>query len=231
VPTNTPTPINHLYFLLDRSGSMASIADDVVGGFNTFLAEQAADVDDARVTLVQFDSGDPFEVVVDAKRIARVPELTTDTYVPRGSTPLLDATGGIIEHAARRQAKRAKAAKPAEEITVVTITDGFENASRAFTRDRIRQMIAAKETDGWTFVFLSADLDGYADAGALGYDQRSVQSWETTGESFAMTMSSVSRAVSDKRRHDRQGARYDKGDFFRGVKEAEAARGVADIED
>ena len=77
----------HIYFLLDRTGSMNPMVDDVVGGFNTFLAEQRAEGDDARMTLVQFDSQDPFEVIADAVRLAKVPELTAaalELFVEKG---------------------------------------------------------------------------------------------------------------------------------------------------
>ncbi len=119
----------HIYFLLDRTGSMNPMVDDVVGGFNTFLAEQRAEGDDARMTLVQFDSQDPFEVMTDAVSLAKVPELTVATFQPRGMTPLLDATGDLIAHAAERVEKRNEAGKKPESIVVVTFTDGEENAS------------------------------------------------------------------------------------------------------
>ena len=82
----------HIYFLLDRSGSMESMADDVVGGFNGFLATQQADGHDAVLTLVQFDSQDPHEVLVDAVPIAEVRPLDPARFQPRGAprftTPL-----------------------------------------------------------------------------------------------------------------------------------------------
>lgn len=213
----------HFYLLLDRSGSMASIADDVIGGVNTFVAEQAADGDDARVTLVQFDTVDPHEIVLRNERIDRVPPLTSDTFVPRGGTPLLDATGRIIERAAQRVAKREQAGKDPEEIVVVTVTDGHENASRASSKKDIRRMVKEKQARGWTFVFLSADLEAYGDAGQLGYDDRSVQQWQHDGDGSRTMFASVSRAAAAKRQMDRLGVVHDKADFFQGIKEAEEA--------
>src|SRR5580765_2982032 len=106
-----PTPRSHFYVLLDRSGSMESMRADVIGGFNNLLAEQQADGPDARLTLVQFDSQDPHEVLTDALRINRVRPLSERTFVPRGGTPLLDATGRIITKAAVREDQRATLGK------------------------------------------------------------------------------------------------------------------------
>lgn len=96
----------HICFLLDRTGSMASMASNVIGGFNAFLAAQRANGPDARITLVQFDSQDPFEVLADAAPIATVSELTGATFQVRGSTPLLDSTGQLITHASVRAEQR-----------------------------------------------------------------------------------------------------------------------------
>jgi hypothetical protein len=200
---------------------MSSIADDVIGGVNTFVAEQAADGDDARLTLVQFDSQDAHEVVLRNERIDRVPELTHDTFVPRGTTPLLDATGRVIERAARRAAKREKAGKKPEEIVIVTVTDGQENASESFTVARIREMIDRKRAEGWTFVFLSADIDAYSEAGNLGYDVRSVQGWAPDGKGARTAFVSVSRSAAAKRRMVRDKVDHDAGDSFQGLEEAE----------
>lgn len=209
-----PTPDVHLYVLLDRSGSMASMADDVIGGFNTLLAEQQADGNDARMTLVQFDGADPQEVIADAVPIAEMTELDSATFVPRGSTPLLDATGILLGRAAARVAQRTADGLPAEEIVVVSITDGHENASREYTLTAVSQLIAAHTAAGWTFVFLGAALDVYGEAGGLGYDPRAVQSWVPDAQGSAMAFASLSRSTSAKRARVRQGIDEDKGDFF-----------------
>ena len=100
VPTATKT---HIYFVLDRSGSMASIANDVIGGFNTYLAQQQADGDDAVMTLVQFDSDDVHEVLADAAPIKTIQPLSSAVFVPRGGTPLYDAMGRVITEAIARE--------------------------------------------------------------------------------------------------------------------------------
>lgn len=214
----------HIYFLLDRTGSMNPMVDDVVGGFNTFLAEQRAEGDDARMTLVQFDSQDPFEVIADAVRLAKVPELTAATFQPRGMTPLLDATGELIAHASKRVEMREDAGKKPESIVVVTFTDGEENASHRFTAATIKELVADKEALGWTFVFLGAGLDAYGESRGIGYSDGSVQAWAPDGVGVSAAMISTSKAMSSHRSKVRRGERVDSKDFFEGDKEAELDR-------
>jgi hypothetical protein len=214
----------HIYMLLDRSGSMEAIRGDVIGGFNSFLAEQQADGDDARVTLVQFDSQHPSEVLVDARRIKAVRPLSHATFIPRGSTPLLDATGLLVARADERIAERKAAGKQPETIIFVTITDGHENASREFTREDIRKLVAAREQQGWTFVFLSAGLDGYAEAGGMGYQVRAIQSWAPDAAGAGLAFKSLSSATSARRSSLRRHEVHDTDDFFGDAKPAEADR-------
>ena len=218
-----PTPEVLLYVLLDRSGSMAAMADDVIGGFNRLLTDQQADGNDARMTLVQFDGADPQEVIADAVPIAEMTPLDATTFVPRGNTPLLDATGMLLGRAAARVAQRVADGLPAEEIVVVSITDGNENASCEFTLSAVRQLIDAYTAAGWTFVFLGAALDVYGEAGGLGYDPRAVQSFAADGTGSAEAFASLSRSASAKRARIRTRSDVDKGDFFVD-KDAEADR-------
>ena len=146
---------------------MEEIRDDTIGGFNAFLAAQQAVAEEATLTLVQFDSQDPYEVVHRFRALATVPPLTRETYVPRASTPLLDALGRGINDLEAGLAEMPAAQRP-ERVVMVIVTDGQENASREFTRDQVVKMIAAKQAQGWQFVFLSADLDAVQDAVASG---------------------------------------------------------------
>lgn len=222
--TMTPAPVSHLYVLLDRSGSMTTMAADVVGGFNGLLADQKAAGNDARLTLVQFDTGDSQEVLVDAKRIDRVRPLRPGDFQPRGGTPLLDATGRLIARAAQREDQRRRAGKRPEVIVVVTITDGEENQSREHTRDGIRRLVQAKQAQGWTFVFLGAGLDAYAEARSIGIDPRSTQAWAPDGGGALAAMAAVSTSIVERRARLRAGAPVQADDFFGGTKSAEADR-------
>jgi Mg-chelatase subunit ChlD len=212
----------HIYLLLDRSGSMESMASDVIGGFNSFLAEQQADGADARITLVQFDSQDPQEIVIDARPITAAAQLTADTFRPRGGTPLLDATGTLITRASARAEQRKTHGKKPEHVVFVTITDGEENQSRQYTREHIKTLIRAHEAAGWTFVFLGAGLDAYAEAGSIGVDARSVQAYAADGTGAKVAFAATSAAMVKRRQDVRAGAPLPApADFFGGQKLAE----------
>lgn len=126
--------------LLDRTGSMASAVTDTIGGFNTFLQGQKAEPGRCLLSLVQFDDIDPQEIIHDAKAIAEVPELTGETFVPRGRTPLLDALGKAIVRTGQRLAALPETDRPNKVIFVI-LTDGQENASREYTRPQVFDMI------------------------------------------------------------------------------------------
>lgn len=218
----THTTNTHIYLLLDRSGSMESIRPAVIGGVNASVAEQAAQGADAKLSLVQFDTVDVADVVYDRVPIQRVAPLTFNTFVPRGGTPLLDATGRLIAHAAGYRAQRAARGKRPEEIVIVTVTDGEENSSHELTSGDIERLVAAKEADGWSFVFLSAGLDAYQEAVAIGYDARSVQAWAPDATGSEAAFASLSLAMEKKREYVRAGVCFDRQDFFEGEKAAEA---------
>jgi hypothetical protein len=221
---NAPASTVHIYILLDRSGSMAAMAEQVVAGFNRLLAEQQANGPDARMTLVQFDDVDAHEVVVDAVPVAEVVPLSHAMFEPRGMTPLLDATGRLIGAAAGRAADLAIAGHPAEHVLFVTITDGQENDSREFTRHEVVELVRSREAEGWSFVFLGAGLDAYGEAGGLGYDSRSVQAFAPDGAGADLAFASVSDKTADMRSRVRSGELFDRADFFEGDKPAEADR-------
>lgn len=206
-------PDVHLYVLLDRSGSMAAMVDDVIGGFNGLLTDQRADGTDARMTFVQFDTVDVQHTVADAIPIAEVLPLDRTSFQPRGGTPLLDATGLLLGRAAARAADRKAQGLPAEEIVFVSITDGHENASREYTLATIRQLVDAHTAAGWTFVFLGAGVDVYGEAGAMGYGAGSVQAFAPDGQGSTAAFASLSRSVLDKRAKVRRGL-LEAEDFF-----------------
>lgn len=211
-----PAPV-HVSFLIDRSGSMRGLASDVVGGFNGFVAEQRKQAGGCRLTLVQFDSGDPFEVIYDAAPLAEVDDLTSDRYQPRGGTPLLDALGDLIESADRRLA----GLDGAEDQVVVIFTDGYENASRRWSRSALFSAVEERKAAGWTFVFMGANQDSYLEAGRLGFERGSIQNFEPDARGAEASFRSVSRSVSTFRTAARRERSSRTTDFFEGTKEAE----------
>jgi hypothetical protein len=159
----------HFSVILDRTGSMESIRQDTIGGFNGFLREQQAQPTPAIFTLVQFDSQDPFEVLHTFTLIGMVAPLTEATFVPRASTPLFDAIGRGINDLKGRLEAMAADQRPAKVVFVI-VTDGQENASREFTGKRVKAMIDECRKAGWNFVFLSADEQAIPDGDTVGID-------------------------------------------------------------
>jgi hypothetical protein len=154
----------HISVILDRTGSMESIRDDTIGGFNTFLQDQKKLPGTATLTLVQFDTQDPYEVIHRFMPIQDIPELTRETYVPRASTPLLDAMGRGINDLEKSIVDLKEEDRPSK-VVVVIVTDGQENSSREFRKDQIEKMVKEKtEQNAWQFVFLSADLTAIGNA-------------------------------------------------------------------
>ncbi len=222
MPRN-PRPNTHLYILLDRSGSMESMKADVIGGFNRLLADQLAAGDDARITLIQFDTNDPEEVLLNGTKLSTARPLSGATFVPRGGTPLLDATGRLIARATARADQRRVLGKRPEHLVLVTVTDGEENQSTQFSRADIKRLIAAKQELGWTFAFLGAGVDAYGEAGGIGVDTRSVQAFAPTAAGAAAAFDSVSKAVRTRRAKVASGVAFEAADLFEGAKDAERA--------
>jgi len=146
--------LTHLYFLLDRSGSMQTIVDDTVGGFDAFIAEQRTSPGECRVTLAQFD--DHYEEVYADRPIADVPSLVLQ---PRGTTALLDSIGRLVTDAGRRLDALPEDQRPGT-VVVGIMTDGMENASREWAHPQIKQLIETQTRDyQWQFLYLGADQD------------------------------------------------------------------------
>jgi Mg-chelatase subunit ChlD len=219
------TPINtHIYTLLDTSGSMSAIANDVIGGFNKFISDQQKNGPDAKITLVKFDSQDPQEVVVAGAPITEVVALDHETYIPRGGTPLLDATGLLIGRARVEAAARKATGKPAQNIVFVTITDGEENQSTEYTLAQIKNLFKECEKEGWTFAFISAALDAYQDAQNIGVKQGNIQAFQASAHGTSLAFASLSKKTSEFRDKKRMGLAAENDDFFGSDKPAEDDR-------
>lgn len=191
-----PAPL-HISVLLDRSGSMAAIADDIVGGFNEFLAAQRAQVGEARMTVAQFDDRDPFEVLVAGVPVREVTDLARSAYQPRGSTPLYDALGSMIGRIDAQSAGRD------EDQLMVVVTDGLENASREHDRDSVFAMIADRRRRGWSFMFMGADQDAFAAGHRIAVARANTANWDKTREGTAKLWRDVSHSASLQRRRSR----------------------------
>ena len=158
--------LTEIVIVLDRSGSMSSVATDTIGGFNRFLSDQKAAPGDARLTLAQFDH--EYEIVHAGKPIAEVPPLDNTTFVPRGQTALLDAIGRTIDATGARLSATPESDRPGK-VLIVIVTDGHENASKEFTRQRVHEQIThQREAYNWQFIFLGANQDAIATGATIG---------------------------------------------------------------
>lgn len=189
----------HISVILDRTGSMEPIRDDIIGGFNTFLEDQRQLPGMASLTLVQFDSENPYEVVHHFTLLEAVPPLSRTTYVPRAATPLLDAIGRGINDLDTTLAAMADAERP-EHVVVIIITDGQENSSKEFRKDTIVKMITERQKRwGWQFAFLSADLDSINDAMTYGMHEAAIIAYDKSSQGVGDVMKSSSSRIADLR--------------------------------
>jgi Mg-chelatase subunit ChlD len=185
--TDTDILIN---VVLDRSGSMESIRDTTISGFNTYLAEQAK-LPGARFSLTQFDTeGIDHDYV--AVPVEQVHRLSRDTFVPRGGTPLYDAVAASIN--------AVIAGKPKGKVVFVIITDGAENSSREYTREQVFDLVNRQRKAGWEFVYMGANVDAYEVGSRLGVAARSSYNYAADAAGVANAYAAVSRATTLYRR-------------------------------
>ena len=159
----TRSDLTHLYFLLDRSGSMQSIKSDIEGGFAAFVDGQRAAPGDCLANLSQFD--DVYEVVYTDMPVADVPALE---LVPRNMTALHDAMGRMISEAGAKLDKLPEDQRPGN-VVVAIMTDGLENASKEWNGPAIKALVEQQTAQyGWQFMYMGADQDAIEVGTSLG---------------------------------------------------------------
>ncbi len=190
--------LTDITIVLDRSGSMASVREDTIGGFNSFLEEQKAVSGSATLSLVQFD--DRYEVLYEGRRLQDAPLLTAQTFVPRGSTALLDAVGRTIQATGVRLAALPERERP-RKVLFVVMTDGEENASREFSSGQIFDMIThQREKYQWEFVFVGANQDAIATGASYGIPQANALNYAATPAGTRRMNAALSQATAGFRR-------------------------------
>lgn len=156
----------HIALLLDRSGSMANVRDDTIGGVNTFFEVQRQVPRETTVTIAQFD--DEFEYLYEGRRLAEVKKLTRESFVPRGNTALLDAACRLIDETGYYLTRMPSWQRP-EKVFLVIVTDGMENASKRHTLSDLNHRVDhQRKRYAWEFVFLGADQDAITVASQIG---------------------------------------------------------------
>ena len=191
--------LTEIVFILDRSGSMSGLERDTIGGFNSMIQKQKAETEggDALVTTVLFDHR--YEILHDRLEIVNVPEMTEKDYFVRGNTALLDAIGKTIRHIGSIHRYAREEDVPKKTLFVIT-TDGYENSSRQFTSDEVKNMIRhQKEKYGWEFLFLGANIDAVETARKYGIDEDRAVTYTCDSQGTQLNYRVVGEAVSAMR--------------------------------
>lgn len=189
--------LTEIVFILDRSGSMAGLEDDTIGGFNAMIQKQKRESGEAYVSTILFDNYS--EVVHDRVDIQKVQPMTRKEYYVRGCTALLDAVGKAIHHIGNVHKYAREEDRPEKTLFVIT-TDGMENASREYTYDRVRKMIEyEKEKYGWEFLFLGANIDAAKEAARFGISEDRAANYHADRMGTAVIYEAVSEAVCNVR--------------------------------
>ena len=190
--------LTELVFILDRSGSMAGLEGDTIGGFNAMLEKQRKEPGEAVISTVLFDN--ETEVIHDRIPLDRVPRLTEKEYYVRGCTALLDAVGGAIHHIGNVHKYAREEDRPEKTLFVIT-TDGLENASRRYTYDKVKAMIERqREKYGWEFLFLGANIDAAREAARFGIRADCAADYHADSIGTEAIYESVCEAVCQVRR-------------------------------
>lgn len=183
-----------LVFILDRSGSMAGLEADTIGGFNAMLEKQRKEDGECYVSTVLFDNVS--EVLHDRVRLSEINPMTDKEYQVRGSTALIDALGDAIHHIGNVHKYARPEDVPAHTMFIIT-TDGMENASRRYTRDGVKQMIERqREKYGWEFLFIGANIDAVETAACYGIDRDRAVNYNADGQGTQILYETVAKAVS-----------------------------------
>ena len=187
--------------ILDRSGSMGQLRAPTISGYNEFKDEQAAAEGECIWTEVQFSSGPmASEVTVSPTPVGAVRNLSESNYYPSGMTALYDAIGNTIQSVHQRLLSMPEADRPATVMIVIT-TDGYENSSREFSRNAIKNMITTQQADhNWQFIFMGANQDAVLAAKDLGISKDSSLSYAGTDEGQKQAYKSISKSLSLSRK-------------------------------
>lgn len=191
------TNLTELVFILDKSGSMAGLESDTIGGFNAMLKKQQEEPGEAVITTVLFD--DKYELLHDRINIQGLRPITEKEYFVGGCTALLDAIGKTIhkiENAQRYTAEEQRA----DKVMFVITTDGMENASKEYNYEKIKEMIEKQKVNyGWEFIFLGANIDAVATARQFGISADRAANYNADKEGTRLNYEAINLAVSDIR--------------------------------
>jgi uncharacterized protein YegL len=197
--------VTELVFILDKSGSMAGLEADTIGGYNAILKKQQKEEGEAIVTTVLFDHN--YELLHDRINVKGISPITEDDYEVGGTTALLDAIGFTLQKIINVQRKTTENER-AEKVLFVITTDGMENASREYTTEKIKKMIEhQKDKYGWEFMFLGANIDAVSTAAEFGIEEDFAVEYHADHIGTQLNYEAVSEAVTNIR----SGKKIDRG--------------------
>lgn len=186
--------LTEIVFILDRSGSMAGLENDTIGGFNSMISKQKDEEGEALISTVLFDN--ETEVIHDRLPLGDIAPMTGKEYYVRGSTALLDAIGEAIHHISNIHKYAREEDVPEKTLFIIT-TDGMENSSRKYSYDKVRKMVEKKkEKDHWEFIFLGANIDAVSVANKFGVDRSRAVTYECDSAGTALNYKMMSKMVS-----------------------------------
>ena len=192
--TNNTT---ELVFILDRSGSMAGLEADTIGGFNSMIEKQKKLDGKCYVSTVLFD--DRIEVIHDRAELSSIKKMTDEDYFVRGCTALIDAIGSSIRHIAGIHKYARPEDVPQNTMFVIT-TDGMENASHIYSSEEVKKMILKeKEKYGWEFIFIGANIDAVETAKNFGIESDRAVNYHADSKGTKVLYNTVSEAVCNVR--------------------------------
>lgn len=186
--------LTELVFILDRSGSMQSLTDDTIGGFNSLIEKQRGGNGECLVSTVLFNNSS--KVLHDRVPLSEIKKMTRADYSAQGNTALIDAIGAAIHHIGNVH-KYARQEDVPQNTMFVIITDGMENSSRIYTSDQVKEMIERQKSKyGWEFLFIGANIDAVETAQNFGISKDRAVDYLADSEGTQTVYNSVCAAVS-----------------------------------
>ena len=189
--------LTEIVFILDRSGSMAGLEGDTIGGFNSMIQKQKAESGEAFVSTVLFDN--EATVIHDRVDIQKIQPLTDRDYYVRGCTALLDAVGGAIHHIGNVHKYAREEDRPEKTLFIIT-TDGMENASHRYNYAKVKDMIQRQQKKyGWEFLFLGANIDAAREAARFGISEDRAANYHADTHGTQVIYNTVNDAIRQVR--------------------------------
>jgi uncharacterized protein YegL len=186
--------LTELVFILDRSGSMSGLETETIGGYNSLLKKQKKMDGEANVTTILFNQ--EYEILHDRKPIRDVKPISSKEYYACGFTALLDAIGVTIEQLDEKIERTSKNARP-DKVMIVITTDGYENASRNYSKERVRELIEKmQKRNDWECVFLGANMDAIQEACSLGIRPQMSRTYSADKKGVESIFNAVGQVVN-----------------------------------